>query len=99
MNKARKRVMALIEKHSPVHPVLRRMVLSMCPLDLSEASLVAGIKAITFEHTPSSTFDDDQHWAAKSPFDDRFYHFSGSPVCRNPTKPSEISDSPPDLRR
>jgi hypothetical protein len=99
MNKPRKRVFALIKEHSPVHPSLRRMVLNMCPLTLGEADLVAGIKEIVFDHTPSSFFDDDQHWVAKSPFDNKYYHFAGSPVCRNPTKPAEITDLPPDLRR
>lgn len=95
MSKLRRRVMALIKEHSPVHPTHRRMVLSMCPLDLGEASLVAGIKAITLEHTPTSGGDDDEHWVALSPFDGKYYHFAGSNVCRYPTKLCEITDSPP----
>ena len=95
MNKARRRVMALIQEHSLVHPSYRRMVLSMCPLYLKEAELIAGIKAIVLEHTPSSVGDDDEHWVAKSPFDGKYYHFAGSNICRYPTTPTEITDSPP----
>jgi len=87
-------VMALIAAHSLVEEGMRAMVASMCPMDLSEADLIAGIRAITFDHTPSSAEDDDEHWVAQSPFDGKYYHFAASPAAAWPTRP-EITDLPP----
>ena len=88
---SREKVEVLVREYSPVPLEEQKMVSYICEHGISELDekptdhqISEKIKLISFSHQTSSSADDDEHWTAFSPFNNKFYVFSNN-ISGEPT--------------
>lgn len=94
-------LMAIIARERPAEPDRHGMIASLCPdsyLATAKADdLKAKIQTVSFLHKASTPDDDDEYWAAQSPFDGRWYLFASGMGGAMPTEPVRVSNNRPSV--